>query len=591
MKAAGAILRPLAWALAALAAASALLAWLGLTAAADLARGRERLLGGDATAATAAFSRARLWPGASAAARTGEAVAAAAAGQVADGAVPLDALLRLAPEALLQSALEGGNLDAAAALASLARRSGLPLAPLYEAVVALERGDEAGARAAAARGTVPLDSRGLGTRLRRAFEARERGATLLLLDRTGELAATVGQGGAVEAEPGAAPLLAGILERAALLPDGPAVRLSLDLGLSRAAREALGERRGSIVLVEPHTGAVLAAVSDERTLDAEGAAALTQRLEPASIAKVITSAAAYRAGLDVDAEIRRMTCTGVERYGGKPLWCPFPAGPLDGLDHALALSCNVAFASLGVRLGAERMAAEYRVWGFDAGEQDLLGAAGRVHVPPRDPRQVADLSVGLEVADVTPLHAALLAAVVANDGRMPAPRLVTGTCGMLGLRHAALPPAAATEVVPPVIARRLRRAMEAVAGFGTGTGLAPRGFPIAMKTGTAAEPGRGYHVNYIGIGPLPDPAVAFCIRVTDERSSPAVTRAAREVARRLLAALAERRASLVQTLSRAWTTEPHRPARAAGKATQGQSLPGITGRSAPLARGVQRTGS
>jgi cell division protein FtsI/penicillin-binding protein 2 len=86
--------------------------------------------------------------------------------------------------------------------------------------------------------------------------------------------------------------------------------------------------------------------------------------------------------------------------------------------------------------------------------------------------------------------------------------------------------------------------MEAVASFGTGAALAPRGFALAMKTGTAAEPGRGYHVNYVGMGPLPEPVVAFGVRVTNERSSPAVTRAARDVTRRLLAALAERRPTL-----------------------------------------------
>jgi cell division protein FtsI/penicillin-binding protein 2 len=47
--------------------------------------------------------------------------------------------------------------------------------------------------------------------------------------------------------------------------------------------------------------------------------------------------------------------------------------------------------------------------------------------------------------------------------------------------------------------------MEAVVTFGTGASLAPLGFAVAMKTGTAAEPGQGYHVNYIGAGPLPDP--------------------------------------------------------------------------------------
>ena len=354
----------------------------------------------------------------------------------------------------------------------------------------------------------------------------------------------MGREGGIEADPDAAPLLAGILERLPALPEGDAARLSIDLGLSRVALEALGEHRGSIVLVEPRTGAVLAAVSDERTAAAEGAAAFTQRREPASIAKLLTSAAAYRAGVDADVEIKRMTCGGVERYGGKPLWCTFAAGPLEGLDHALALSCNVAFANLGTRLGTERMVAEYRLWGFDAGGGALLGAAGRVHTPPRDPRQLADLSVGLELADVTPLHAALLAAVVANDGRMPEPRLVSGACGALGLRDEPLPLSAGRDVLEPEVARRLRRAMEAVAQFGTGVGLAPPGFPIAMKTGTAAEWGRGYHVNYIGMGPLPDPAVAFCVRVTNGRSSPAVTRAARDVTRRLLAALADRRPAL-----------------------------------------------
>ena len=105
-------------------------------------------------------------------------------------------------------------------------------------------------------------------------------------------------------------------------------------------------------------------------------------------------------------------------------------------------------------------------------------------------------------------------------------------------------------VLAPALARRLGRAMEAAATQGTGAGLAPPGFPVAIKTGTAAERGRGYHVNYIGVGPWPDPVIAFCVRVTNERTSPAVTRAAREVTRRLLAALADRRTALEATARR-----------------------------------------
>jgi len=533
--------RVAAWSVVVLAAGTGSLAWLALTASADLARGRERLLAGDATGASAAFARARRWPVATAAARAGGIVAAARGGRAVEGAVPLDALDALAPEALLLSALEEGRLDAAAALADLTRRSGHPLADIWVAALAFERGDEAAARAAARESPVPLDSRGLGSTLRRVIEARDAGARTLLFDRRGELAVTVGRDGRVAATPDAAALLAGTLERLPPVPDARAARLAVDLGLSRLALLALGTTRGSIVLLEPRTGAVLAAVSDARTAASEGAAAFEQRREPASVAKLLTAVAAYRASLDADAEIRRMTCTGVERYGGQPLWCAWPAGPLMGLDHALAVSCNVAFASLGVRLGAERLIEEYRRWGFDGGDGALLGGAGRVHARPRTPRQVADLAIGLEWADVTPLHAALLAAVVANEGRLPEPRLLLGRCGGLGLTDEPAPPLAGRDAVEPALARRLRKAMEAVAGSGTGAGLAPTGFPVAMKTGTAAQWGVGYHVNYIGFGPLPEATVAFCVRVTHEPTSPAVNRAAREVTRRMLELLAAAR--------------------------------------------------
>jgi cell division protein FtsI/penicillin-binding protein 2 len=61
----------------------------------------------------------------------------------------------------------------------------------------------------------------------------------------------------------------------------------------------------------------------------------------------------------------------------------------------------------------------------------------------------------------------------------------------------------------------LRHAMEAVTQpGGTADGMAPEGFPVAMKTGNASALGLGYHVNYVGVGPLPRPVITFCVRVT-----------------------------------------------------------------------------
>jgi hypothetical protein len=187
---------------------------------------------------------------------------------------------------------------------------------------------------------------------------------------------------------------------------------------------------------------------------------------------------------------------------------------------------------------------EYRRWGFDAGEGALLGAAGRVTRVPAHPRELADLAVGLERAELTPLHGALLAAAIANGGRLADPRLATGRCGPLGLRDAEDAAPAPREVIDPAVADRLRRAMQEVMRAGTGSGLEPPGFPVAMKTGTGATAGLGYHVNYLGFAPAGDPLVAFCVRVTGERTSPRITRAAREVTARLLQALADRRDAL-----------------------------------------------
>jgi peptidoglycan glycosyltransferase len=533
--------RAATWGVVPLAIAASLSAWLEARASADIAAGRERLLAGDVKSARTAFAGAERWPGARAAARAGRAAAEARSGQAVADTVPLELLEALGPEALVLSALDEGHVAAAAAVAELALRAGQPLAPLYAAALALERGDESAARAMAAASSVPLASRGLGARLLRALSALAAGRHQLLLDRHGELLATISPAGAIEVEAGVLPLFAGVVDRLPPLPSAGAVRLSIDLALSSAALHALAGFRGSIVLVEPRTGAVLAAVSDERTATAERAAAFVQQREPASIAKVLTAAAAYRAGIDVDAAIGRMTCTGVERYGGKPLWCAWPAGPLAGLDHALAVSCNAAFANLGARVGVDGLVGEYRRWGFDDGRGTRLGGSGRLRASPRTPLQLARLSVGLDLAEVTPLHAALIAATVVNQGRLEEPFLVVGPCGALGLTGPPLPRTPGRAVLEPDLARRLGQAMRAVADRGTGSGLASLHFPVAFKTGTGAEPGRGYHVNYVGAGPLPDPTVAFCVRVTHGASSPAVTRAAREVARRLLTALADRR--------------------------------------------------
>ncbi len=451
---------------------------------------------------------------------------------------------RLLPVALItRSAFERGDFRAALRLTALADRLGLPTVPLVAAAALIEDGRSGEARAVLPLGP-PLPG-GLARRVAHHLRNGREHRGGLYRDRDGRPIGTVAAGRlklfdevAPQLVPRAVAEIAPRDARSRATGAAGSLRLSLDLELSAAAAAAFGSRtRGSIVLLDARSGEILAAVSDRRSFDGGGTPAFEQLREPASIAKLITTTAARRAGLDPDAELGRMRCRGQERYDGQILYCPHIAGPLQGLDRALAVSCNVAFANLGVRVGWRGMLAELLRFGFETPVGPFRG--GRILRAFGDDRRLADLAIGLEVTEITPLHAALVAAVVANDGVMPTPTLVTTADGRLGFHPRPLPAAAGRPVVDPEWLPEILGAMESVVRRGTARRVAPPGFPVAMKTGTASDPRYGFHVNYIGVGPMPDPWLAFCVRITDQPTSRKVRAAAREVTWRLLRNLGE----------------------------------------------------
>jgi hypothetical protein len=504
---------------------------------AALDAGTERLHAGDVEAAVADFAAVRYSPFQRSRGAAGRALTNALQGRPV-AAAPVD-LSQMPLREVLDAALARADLERLTRVAELASAAGSPLGPLYQAAAAIESGDTGAASERLSSLDPTLRRDPLVERIAAAVRARNEGLATLVWDRSGEPVGALDDRGTLRPLAG---LEERLVPRAALEPlararQAAGVRLSIDLELSRLALGALGEYRGSIVLLDAWTGSVLAAVSDARTGRDHDTPALEQYREPASIAKLITTAAALRAGVDPEAEISRIACGGAVRYPTGILWCPWGGGTPQGLDEAMAVSCNTSFAELGARVGRAGLLAEFRRWGFDRGALDLPGS-GHVVQPEGDARQLGDLAIGLEATDITPLHAALMAAVFANGGSMPVPRFVAAVDGSLGRSPEPLPRPEARRVIPETWLPRLRQAMLAVAApGGTAAHLAPPGFPVAMKTGTAALPGAGYHVNYIGIGPMPDARLAFEVRITHQRNSRRVRRAAREVTRTLLEGL------------------------------------------------------
>jgi cell division protein FtsI (penicillin-binding protein 3) len=205
----------------------------------------------------------------------------------------------------------------------------------------------------------------------------------------------------------------------------------------------------------------------------------------------------------------------------------------------MATSCNIAFANLALEVGWPAMVAELHRWGFDRPRDEMPGA-GRVLKTAGTERELASLGVGLDLTEITPLHAALLGSVLAR-GEMAEPALVSADDGVLGLSPRPVPHPAPRRILEPAWVPLLQRALEGVVEEGgTAEGAAPESFPVVMKTGTASTPGLGYHVNYVGAGPLPNPKIAFAVRVTNQPSSQRVRDSAQDVLINLLEALGRR---------------------------------------------------
>ena len=406
-------------------------------------------------------------------------------------------------------------------------------------------------------------------RLRRAQQVDASGVQQLLFDRRGRPLGSIGDDRSLTLEEdlpaGLVPvelathLLPPALQPPGLAAAGPgamsdaagarALRLTIDRAWSEAADTALGREEGAIAILEIPSGAVLAAVSNRsrsRRWRSNGDSVLDPR-EPASIAKLITTTAAMRAGFDPDQEIADMTCRGSVLMDGERLYCSAINGRLRGLSDAMASSCNVAFARLAIDVGDRALVEEYERYGFviggRTGEPVPRNAVGVVHEYRQPGKQLGDLSIGLDEASITPLGAALFAATL-SEGRRREPNFVLQADGLLGISPRTPVgdgPRQGVQVLDPSWLPVLHESMRAVVSpGGTANRVAPTRLRVAMKTGTARDPDKPFHVNYVGFFPSDEerpPRYAFAVRVTGQPTSRRVRRAGYAVTFRLLRAL------------------------------------------------------
>jgi penicillin-binding protein 2 len=307
---------------------------------------------------------------------------------------------------------------------------------------------------------------------------------------------------------------------------GSDIVLTIDARIQRLAERALGRRPGSVLVLQPSTGEVLAMVSypsfDPNVFyTSDGASRLAAmsldpqhpfvnrtiqaQYPPASVFKIVDTAA-------IIAEkpfpiTRRFVCEGTLQYGGKEWRCHKTEGhgPLD-LMGGLAESCNIYFWNAAIELGVEpllRYSEEFNL-GVRTGI-DLAGEWSGFVPSPEWKRRVKhtawfggdtlNMAIGQGDLQVTPLQMANMVALVANGGVLYRPHVVkeirdpeTGA-----VIRTVEPEVIHRADIPREVYPVLRAAMRGVITKGTAAVvMTTAAVDIAGKTGTG-ETGGGEH--------------------------------------------------------------------------------------------------
>jgi peptidoglycan glycosyltransferase len=323
-------------------------------------------------------------------------------------------------------------------------------------------------------------------------------------------------------------------------PSGGDAVLTLDPTVQQTAMDALNGVTGAVVALDPSTGAILGlastptydpnllsthdpaairAYSDQlsaQSPDPRDNQAISERYSPGSVFKVIISAAALSDGYTPDTTIPAPnlltlpgTSTTLENYNGESC----NGGADQSLIDALTISCNTAFAQLGINLGEDRVRSMAEAFGIDDDGFDMpLPVAASTLGSIDNDAQLGISSIGQQDVQLTPLQAAMIAAAVANNGSLMKPYLVDSLRAPDLTVIDQTDPEEMSHPISSEVAGQLQQMMQSVVEKGTGRKARIDGATVGGKTGTAEVGGNANpHTWFIGYAHEGDREIAIAV--------------------------------------------------------------------------------
>lgn len=337
------------------------------------------------------------------------------------------------------------------------------------------------------------------------------------------------------------------------------ITLTLRADYQAVARDALGSQRGSVVLLDPRSGEILALWSfpsyDPNLLSNHDIDAVRQardalladpanpmqarsyqeRYFPGSTFKVVTGGIGVERGVVTPVKPVYPVRDGYTPPASSSPLRNFGGSTCGGtLEEILRVSCNTAFAEMGAEtIGPEAMIKGAADFGFNSTPPidlpaaaipnfptdfgDLISGPGGAKSVYENSAALAQASIGQNDVQASPLSMALVAAAVANDGTIMTPHVV----GVIrdAERRVLLEtkPKVWRQPLSPAAAATMGKAMRGVVAAGTAKALAVEGLEVGAKTGTAQVGGdvaetHAWVIGYAG-PPGKPPSLAFAVMV------------------------------------------------------------------------------
>ena len=328
---------------------------------------------------------------------------------------------------------------------------------------------------------------------------------------------------------------------------GRDILLTIDVDLQREIERIFTWGKGSVLVMDPRNGEILAAVSRpayDPNMFIGGVSArewkalfenpdnplfnrtIQATYPPGSTFKLVTAYAALSNKL-VGRNQHLKPCFGSYRFGNRNFGCWRPEGHGSlSLHEAISQSCDVYFYQLGEMLTADQFAAAGGIFGLGkrTGVDLPSEAAGIIPDHAYFNRRfgrgkwtkghLLNYSIGQGEVLATPMQICLMTAVLANGGRRIQPHVVSQIVDFDG--RSATNYSWNTIELPMIdqrLLQTLRRAMEGVVAGerGTGRAAAIHGIKVAGKTGTSQNPHGEDHALFVAYAPADDPEIALTI--------------------------------------------------------------------------------